>query len=111
MQARLRRDLNNARWLREQVDAAPGWERLAPVPFQTVCVRHVPAGLSAGEADAHNRRWCDELNRSGRAYLTPSLLEGRQMVRVSIGAELTERPHVEALWALMRAAAESRQGH
>ena len=111
LQARLRRDLNNARWLREQVDAAPGWERLAPVPFQTVCVRHVPAGLSAGEADAHNRRWCDELNRSGRAYLTPSLLEGRQMVRVSIGAELTERPHVEALWALMRAAAESRQGH
>lgn len=108
LQARLRRDLQNAQWLREQVDAAPGWERLAPVPFQTVCVRHVPAGLSAHEVDAHNRRWCDELNRSGRAYLTPSLLEGRRMVRVSIGAEPTERAHVEALWALMRQAAEGR---
>ncbi len=111
LQARLRRDLENARWLREQVDGAPGWERLAPVPFQTVCVRHVPAHLAAHEVDAHNQRWCDELNRSGRAYLTPSLLEGRQIVRVSIGAELTERPHVEALWALMREAAEGRQGH
>ncbi len=111
LQARLRRDLDNARWLREQVDAASGWERLAPVPFQTVCVRHVPPGLPAGAVDAHNKRWCDELNRSGRAYLTPALLEGRQMVRVSIGAELTERPHVEALWALMREAAEGRQGH
>jgi aromatic-L-amino-acid decarboxylase len=28
------------------------------------------------------------------------------MVRVSIGAELTERRHVEALWALMRQEAE-----
>ena len=105
LQARLRRDLANAQWLREQVDAAPGWERVAPVPFQTVCVRHVPPGLGADEVDAHNRRWCERVNRSGRAYLTPSALEGRQMVRVSIGAEPTERRHVEALWALMREAA------
>lgn len=105
LQARLRRDLANAQWLREQVDAAPGWERVAPVPFQTVCVRHVPPGLGADEVDAHNRRWCERVNRSGRAYLTPSALEGRQMVRVSIGAEPTERRHVEALWTLMREAA------
>jgi aromatic-L-amino-acid/L-tryptophan decarboxylase len=35
----------------------------------------------------------------GAAYLTPSLLKGRQMIRVSIGAEATERRHVEALQA------------
>jgi aromatic-L-amino-acid decarboxylase len=29
------------------------------------------------------------------------------MVRVSVGAERTERRHVEALWALMRREAES----
>ena len=42
------------------------------------------------------------MNRSGAAYLTPAVLDGRWMVRVSIGAEQTERPHVEALWALMQ---------
>jgi aromatic-L-amino-acid/L-tryptophan decarboxylase len=46
------------------------------------------------------------VNRSGQAYLTPAILEGRWMVRVSIGALPTEREHVEALWKLMRAEAE-----
>ena len=51
----LRRDLANARWLGEQVDAAPGWERVAPVPLQTVCFRHRPRG-SGLRARAHNLR-------------------------------------------------------
>jgi glutamate/tyrosine decarboxylase-like PLP-dependent enzyme len=32
LQARLRRDLDNARWLADQVRAAAGWRLLAPVP-------------------------------------------------------------------------------
>ena len=46
------------------------------------------------------------MNRSGGAYLTPAILDGRWMVRVSIGALPTERSHVESLWALMRREAE-----
>lgn len=102
---RLRRDLANARWLAAQLDAAPGWERLAPVPLQTVCARHVPAGVRGDDEAAvrrHNLELADRVNRSGRAYLTPSLLRGRQMLRLSIGAEPTERAHVEALWLLLR---------
>jgi aromatic-L-amino-acid decarboxylase len=107
LQARLRRDLANAQWLKEQVDAAPGWKRLAPVPLQTVCVRHEPAGLEAEALDRHTLGWCSRINASGKAWLTPALLNGRWMVRVSIGAEATERRHVQALWDLMRREAES----
>jgi aromatic-L-amino-acid/L-tryptophan decarboxylase len=46
------------------------------------------------------------VNTSGGAYLTPAILNGRWMVRVSIGALTTERQHVEALWELMRREAE-----
>jgi aromatic-L-amino-acid decarboxylase len=46
------------------------------------------------------------VNRSGAAYLTAAILDGRWMVRVSIGAELTERAHVEALWTTMQMEAE-----
>jgi aromatic-L-amino-acid decarboxylase len=108
LQARLRRDLENARWLMEQVDAAPGWERLAPVPLQTVCLRHRPPGeADEGRLAAHNLEIAARVNRSGRAYLTPAVLKGRQMIRVSIGAERTERRHVEAVWAqLLEAARE-----
>ncbi|MFN7978259.1 MAG: pyridoxal-dependent decarboxylase [Vicinamibacterales bacterium] len=102
LQARLRRDLENARWLADQVAATPGWRLLAPVPLQTLCVRHEPPGLSGEALDRHTQAWCDRLNRSGQAYLTPATLDGRWMVRVSIGSEQTERPHVERLWAAMQ---------
>jgi aromatic-L-amino-acid decarboxylase len=104
LQARLRRDIANARWLEEQISTAPDWRVLAPVPLQTLCVRHEPAGLSGEALDKHTLDWVARLNQSGEVYLTPAMLDGRWMVRVSIGAELTERVHVEQLWELMRRA-------
>ncbi|MGH7655311.1 MAG: pyridoxal phosphate-dependent decarboxylase family protein [Gemmatimonadaceae bacterium] len=105
LQARLRRDLENAKWLESQVRAATEWRVLAPVALQTVCVRHEPAGLAGEALDAHTQRWAERLNQSGAAYVTPAILDGRWMVRVSIGAEQTEREHVEELWAAMKHAA------
>ncbi len=106
LQRRLRRDLEHARWLAAQVDAAPGWQRLAPVPFQTLCVRHVPQGATGEALDAHTLAWVRRINESGRAYLTPAVLAGRWMVRVSLGVEATEHEHVAALWRQMREEAE-----
>jgi aromatic-L-amino-acid decarboxylase len=112
LQARVRRDLGNAAWLTEQVDEAPGWERLAPVPLQTVCVRHVPPELEDDEAALaiHNLAVADRVNLAGRSYVTPSVLKGRQMIRVSIGAQATERQHVEAVWRELREAAVAPAG-
>jgi len=107
LQQRLRRDLENARWLEAEVKRTPGWRALAPVPLQTLCVRHEPSGVGGEALDRHTQGWCAALNRSGTAWLTPAVLDGRWMVRVSIGALATERRHVEALWAAMRRAAES----
>jgi aromatic-L-amino-acid decarboxylase len=108
LQARLRRDMANARWLAKEVAATPGWHVLAPVVLQTVCVRHEPPGLSGEALDAHTKTWAEALNRSGRAYVTPAMIDGRWMVRVSIGAEATERVDVAALWQVMREMAETR---
>jgi aromatic-L-amino-acid decarboxylase len=102
LQARLRRDLANAAWLVDEVGRTPGWRLLAPVPLQTLCLRHEPPGLAGEALDRHTLAWADRLNRSGTAYVTPAVLDGRWMVRVSIGAELTERHHVAVLWEAMR---------
>lgn len=102
LQARLRRDMANAIWLKEQVSATPHWRVLAPVVLQTVCVRHEPPGVTGEALDRHTLAWAARLNQSGEAYVTPAVLDGRWMVRVSIGAELTEATHVEQLWTLMR---------
>jgi aromatic-L-amino-acid decarboxylase len=106
LQARLRRDIANAHFLAQEIRKTPDWQVLAPVPLQTLCVRHAPASMSGEALDRHTLGWVDKINRSGEAYLTPALLDGRWMVRVSIGAAPTERGDVENLWRLMRRAAE-----
>ncbi len=105
LQARLRRDLEHARWLAAQVAATPPWTLVAPVPLQTVCVRHEPPGLTGEALDAHTLAWVKRINESGAAFLTPASLDGRWMVRVAFGGEATEHRHVVELWALMRSAA------
>ena len=108
LQARLRRDMGNARALAEQVAATPGWRVVAPVALQTVCIRHEPEGLAGEALDAHTRAWAEAVNRSGAAYVTPATVDGRWMVRVSVGAIATESHHVQAAWDTIRRSAEHR---
>ncbi len=105
LQARLRRDLENAQWLAGEIAKTPHWRVLAPVQLQTVCVRHEPPSLDGASLDQHTQAWAEAVNASGKAYVTPAILDGRWMVRVSIGALATERQHVEALWDLLQEAA------
>ena len=45
----------------------------------------------------------DRINAAGEAHVTRTVLAGRTVLRVSIGARTTERQHVEALWASISA--------
>lgn len=105
LRARLRRDLDHAQWLAREVHKAKDWRLLNPVVLQTVCLRHEPHGLEGDDLDRHTRAWVDRVNESGTAYLTPALLDGRWMARVSIGALTTERGHVEQVWKAIKEAA------
>ena len=103
---RLRRDLENANWFAEQVRNTEHWQVVAPVNLQTVCIRHNPPGLETDALDAHTLAWVNSINQSGVAFMSASQLDGRWMVRVSIGVESTTREHVEALWTLIQGAVE-----
>ena len=107
LQARLRRDMANAQAFAAIVESTPGWRVVTPVTLQTICLRHEPPGLAGEALDRHTRAWADAVNRSGAAYLTPAVVDGSWMVRVSVGAIATEMADVEAAWAAMRAAAET----
>lgn len=102
LRARIRRDLDNARWLHEQIAQTPPWRILAPMRLQTLCIRHEPAGVAGEELDQHTLAWLERVHATGRAWLTPAQLDGRWMVRVSIGALATEREHVAELWQLLQ---------
>lgn len=102
IRARLRRDLDNARWFAELVANAENWQVLAPVELQTVCIRHQPPGLEGKALDQHTLAWVNAINQSGAAFMSPSILNERWMVRVSVGVEATTRAHIEKLWALIQ---------
>ena len=98
LQAVIREHVRLAELFEAWVRAEPGWEVVAPRRFSLVCFRR-------GGSDELNQALLERVNRSGAAYLTPAILDGRWMVRVSIGAIPTEREHVRALWDAMRSAA------
>jgi aromatic-L-amino-acid decarboxylase len=112
IRTRLRRDLANAQRLAALIEQAPAWRVVAPVKLQTLCVLHVPAEMEGADLDgagldAHTLGWCEAVNASGAAHLTPALVDDRWLVRISIGSETTEWPDVEALWDLMQRAVAS----
>ncbi len=85
LQARVRRDVDNAAWLAEQVVAAPEWGLMAPAPLQTVCLRHVPPALAGDEEAlaAHN------------AAIVERVTAGRRLLLRHVAAQGTaDHPHL-----------------
>jgi aromatic-L-amino-acid decarboxylase len=92
------------------VDAEPDFERLAPAPFSTVCLRWRPAALAGREdepgvlagLDAANERLMAAVNATGEVFLSHTRLRNRLTIRVAIGSLRTEARHVDRAWELLR---------
>ncbi|MFT5111305.1 MAG: aromatic-L-amino-acid decarboxylase [Parasphingorhabdus sp.] len=102
IRSRLRRDLENAHWFAKIVDADSEWQVVAPVRLQTVCIRHVPPGLTGQRLDDYTLNWVQAINQSGIAFMSPSKLDDGWMVRVSVGVENTKKEHLEKLWETLQ---------
>ena len=110
IRARLVRHVELARTFASWVDAAAGWDRLAPVPFSVVCFRHRPVGMSdEAELERHNAAIMDAVNRSGEAFLSHTKLDGRFVIRLAVGNIRTEERHLRRAWELLEKAAAHAQ--
>ncbi|MEA2024457.1 MAG: pyridoxal-dependent decarboxylase [Actinomycetota bacterium] len=85
--------------LAERVENHPTLEMIAPTPFGLVSFRHI-------DGDEATDALADAINGSGWAYVTPSTIDGRRFVRVSIGQTNTTKEHVDRLWGLIERVAE-----
>jgi aromatic-L-amino-acid decarboxylase len=110
LRRRLEHHIALAEWFAAAVEGDPDWERLAPVPFSTVCFRWRPARLAGREDDPASRALLDErnaaileaVNRTGEVFLSHSRLTDRFTIRLSVGNVRTEARHVERAWELLR---------
>jgi aromatic-L-amino-acid decarboxylase len=107
LRRRIERHLEMAQDFAGWVDEDPDWERLAPVPFSTICFRSNPRNRATTEPDLDTRNAAimDAVNRTGEVFLSHTRLAGRFTIRVAIGNLRTEPRHLERTWALLREAA------
>jgi aromatic-L-amino-acid decarboxylase len=108
IRARLREHLRLAQLFAGWIDASHDFERVAEVPFSTVCFRYAPPGeVNARRLDALNQAIHDRVNSEGAFFINAIPLRGRQILRVAIGNLHQDEATVRALWAAIRAAAAS----
>ena len=92
----VREHVRLARLVADRVLDDPRFELAAPPCLNLVCLR-----LTGADGDARTTALVEDVNRSGRALVTPTVLDGRPAVRVCIGQTWTTAAQVDALWALL----------
>ena len=102
IRARIREHIRLAEAWATWVDADPQFERLAPVPFSTVCFRACPNDRSGAELDELNERLLARVNATGEAYLSHTRLDGRYVLRAAIGHLRTTEAHLERIWSVLQ---------
>lgn len=114
--ARIREHCRLARlfagWVEE---AAPQWERLAPVPFSTVCFRACPVGpgdesaeARSARLDAFNEALMHRVNSTGEIFISHTRLRERLSLRLAIGNIRTSERHVARAWQILQEQARKR---
>ena len=98
-QEMIRRHVDLTQELAGWIAADDRFEIVAPHPLNLLCLRVRAGDPTAG--DAATDALIETANATGDVLFTRTVLEGRSVLRFSIGARATERRHVEAAWHLL----------
>src|SRR5215813_7258858 len=99
IQSMLRSHIQWAKEFAALVDAHPDFARFAPVPFSVVCFRYKGS-------DDDNKKILEEINATGRMFLSHTILNGRVVIRMAIGNLATTWEDVREAWTAIQAASK-----
>ncbi len=99
LQYYIRKHIAIAQEFTEWVKLHSSFELIVDPPLNLVCFRHKGG-------DEINQAILDDLNSSGKLYLTSTKLNQKLTLRMSIGQATTERIHVQQAWQLICQTAE-----
>ncbi len=97
--ARIREHCRLAKLLEKWVNESEDFEMMADVPFALVCFRAISKDVE--NLDLLNETLMNNINASGKAYISPTKLNGKITLRVSIGSIHVEEKHIENLWNIL----------
>ncbi len=100
---RLREHIRLGQMFAKWVDERPGFERMAPTPFSTICFRTHPNQMNdEGKIDWLNEKLMQNINETGKLFISHTKLNGKFVLRVSISGLRTEERHVKDAWKLIQ---------
>uniref|UniRef100_A0ACD5YAL4 Uncharacterized protein n=1 Tax=Avena sativa TaxID=4498 RepID=A0ACD5YAL4_AVESA len=103
LQEHIQRHVAMAKMFEDFVRADDRFELVVPRNFALVCFRMKASGVIKDEhADKANRLLMENLNKSGRMYLTHTIVGGRFVLRFVVGSSLQEERHVRSAWELIK---------
>lgn len=103
LRAHIRHHLELAEWFATQVADDPAFELVVPRSLPLVCFRH-------RSDDSFNEALLENINASGRAFLTHTRVKGQYALRMALGGAATDRKHVESTWRLIQTLAANLSG-
>ena len=104
LQKFIREHLRLAKLFESWVEAEEAFELMAPVNLSVVCFR-MNNGRDEEQLTELNKKFEDELNKTGKVFLSHTSLRGKYVMRMAIGARMTEERNVREAWDLMVATA------
>lgn len=99
----LRESLRLARLFESWIAADPAFELCAPVPLALVCFRQRADNCT-------NERLLADINRSGKAFLSHTVLHGQYVLRFGVGNFQTTEQDLADTWDLIRTTAAELAG-
>jgi aromatic-L-amino-acid decarboxylase len=96
-QAMIRQHVALTQELAGWVAADDRFEIVAPHPLNLLCIAR-----QGDDANTATDALIDTANATGEALFTRTVLDGRSVLRISIGARATQRHHVESAWRLLQ---------
>ena len=100
--SRIKNHIVLAAELRSWIELENDFEIMAPTPFSTVCFRFNPGNLSEDDLNRVNEMLLEKINQSGKLFLSHTKLNGRFIIRLTIGSIRHERRHIVDAWKLIK---------
>jgi aromatic-L-amino-acid decarboxylase len=101
------RQIELTKYLAKQLDALGNFKRLGEVETAVCCFQFIPSpDLDGPNLDLLQQRLQQVIERSGEAWLTTTVLNGRRALRVNINSFLTEQSHIVDLLKLLQRSAQ-----
>jgi aromatic-L-amino-acid decarboxylase len=100
---RIREHIRLARKFADWIDKSENFERMAPTHFGVVCFRATPVNINSEvEQNALNEKLLDNINASGKLFLSHTVLNNKFTIRSSISGIRTLEKNVKDAQVLIQ---------